>query len=162
MSISPNSFGSVSNDDREKHKEMILHTLLEERCIHSAIEELNIRGLTKIKHARNDPVIMSLADEKYQFMCKHLRAVGLVNTDSNAEKFTGLRQGYRHGLDFLSKAASSANSDAELSLLADSLQRAGSRFTQVNDLIVCMKFLCLLWQTRKVSIYYSTTKKQSR
>lgn len=133
MSIGPSSFGSVSSDDQEKHKEMILHTLLEEKCIYSAMEELNIRGLTKIKHAKKIPVIMSLADEKYQFMCKHLRAVGLVNTDSNAEKFTSLRQGYRHGLDFLSRAASSAKSDAELSLLADSLQRAGSRSLQVND-----------------------------
>ena len=144
MSIRPNSFGSVSTDDQEKHKEMILHTLLEEKCIYSAMEELNIRGITKIKHARNMSVIMSLADEKYQFMCEHLRAVGLVNTGSNAEKFTSLRQGYRHGLDFLSKAASSTNSKAELSLLADSLQRAGSRSTQVNDLMTYGETLCSL------------------
>lgn len=127
MEVSPSSSGPVSGDDQDKHKELILHTLLEEKCIYSAMEELNIRGLTKIKHARNVPVIMSLADEKYQFMCKHLRAMGLITTDSNAERFTSLRQGYRHGLDFLSKAASSADSDAELSLLADSLQRAGSK-----------------------------------
>ena len=126
MEINLSPYGSIRSDDREKHKEMILHTLLEEKCIYSAMEELSIQGVSKIKHARNVPVIMSLADEKYQFMCKHLGAVGLVYTDSNAERFSHLRQGYRNGLDFLSKAASREDNEVELSALVDSLQKAGS------------------------------------
>ena len=126
QNLSP--YGSIRSDDREKHREMVLHTLLEEKCIHSAMEELNVQGVTKIKHARNVSSIMSLADEKYQFMCKHLGAVGLVSTDLNAERFTNLRQGYRHGLDFLSKAISREDNEVELSALADALQKAGSEF----------------------------------
>ena len=133
MEINVSPYGPIRSDDHEKHKEMILHTLLEEKCIYSAMEELNIQGVTKIKHARNMPAIMSLADEKYHFMCKHLGAVGLVSTDSNAEKFTQLRQGYRHGLDFLSKAASHEDNEMELSALVESLQKAGSEFMMTNN-----------------------------
>ncbi|GAB7350704.1 hypothetical protein MBLNU459_g1261t1 [Dothideomycetes sp. NU459] len=93
------------------HRDILLHALLEERCVSEAVEELRNAGAQIEKH---HPRVQALAAEKYSVISQTLTAYGVVERGLDSEQLSPLRQQYRDRLALLSH-----NSTASQTPLSD-------------------------------------------
>ncbi|KAK5730767.1 hypothetical protein LTR15_000705 [Elasticomyces elasticus] len=90
------------NDDGV-HSQMLLHALLEERCMNEALREHERADGTGGHHS--DAAVRATADAKYQWLCGVLAPRNLIAPDLERESLAAARQRYRDGLDLLSHHA---------------------------------------------------------
>ncbi|KAK4924714.1 hypothetical protein LTR49_008163 [Elasticomyces elasticus] len=90
------------NDDGV-HSQMLLHALLEERCMNEALREHERADGTRGHHI--DAAVRATADAKYQWLCGVLAPRNLIAPDLERESLAAARQRYRDGLDLLSHHA---------------------------------------------------------
>jgi hypothetical protein len=100
-SESSNPAPSVLVNDRGRHRDLLLHTLLEDRCITLAIDILNNRPGNVIKYTKNHPDVQALAKSQYQGLSQHLADHGLLEDGPQSDDLQSVRQGYRLGLEHL-------------------------------------------------------------
>ena len=92
----------VVGNDQSHQRELILHTLLEDKCLTDAVDHLNKRPNNSIYHTKSHPDVKALASCKYQYISKHLSDHGLVEDGLQSEELQSVRQGVRLGLEHLS------------------------------------------------------------
>ncbi|KAK0860137.1 hypothetical protein LTS02_008687 [Friedmanniomyces endolithicus] len=85
------------------HSQMLLHALLEERCTNEALKEHRTKVGGRVR--RDDAMVRSIANVKYQHLCTLLARHGLISPGLEANKLFSARQRYRDGLDLLSQAS---------------------------------------------------------
>lgn len=85
------------------HRDVLLHALLEERCVNEALEELRDAGLEI--DTKHNPQVQALAAEKYSGITQTLTAYGVVERGLDTDQLSPLRQQYRDGLALLSKTS---------------------------------------------------------
>ncbi|EMC91617.1 hypothetical protein BAUCODRAFT_299027 [Baudoinia panamericana UAMH 10762] len=85
--------------DTSLHSQVLLHALLEERCMNEAVREHQSTG-----NRRQDEVLVrQTARAKYQALCSLLSSHNLVASGLEHDQFAPTRQQYRAGLDLLSR-----------------------------------------------------------
>lgn len=114
-----------TRDSNSYHQNILLHALLEERCINEAAAELKLE--LSSNDARVDSRIRVRANEKYARLSEQLASHGLVPPGLDASEHGALRQRYRDGLSLLSQnitaGPESIRSVDDAKLLPHSLQR---------------------------------------
>lgn len=83
------------------HRDVLLHALLEERCVNEAMEELRNAGMNI--DTKHHPRVQALAAEKYSGISQTLTSYGVVERGLDSEQLSPLRQQYRDGLSLLSQ-----------------------------------------------------------
>jgi len=86
---------------------MILHALLEEKCLREALEELNGQSDVEVQYTEDHPEVKQLANAKYQYVSTHLGAHGLIAPGLHNEELGDVRQAYLQGLHYLSSQTQS-------------------------------------------------------
>ncbi|KAK3071603.1 hypothetical protein LTR53_008340 [Teratosphaeriaceae sp. CCFEE 6253] len=89
--------------DNGVHSQMLLHALLEERCMNEALRE-HASGANG--HARNDEGVRRTAKAKYQHLCTILAPHNLISSGLERDELAAARQRYRDGLSLLSRRTS--------------------------------------------------------
>ncbi|KAK1060251.1 hypothetical protein LTR74_011971 [Friedmanniomyces endolithicus] len=85
------------------HSQMLLHALLEERCMNEALKEHRTKFGEQVQ--RDDAMVRVIANVKYQHLCTLLARHGLISPGLEANKLLSARQRYRDGLDLLSQGS---------------------------------------------------------
>ncbi|KAK5008113.1 hypothetical protein LTR28_004424 [Elasticomyces elasticus] len=101
---------SVSSQRR--HRDFLLHALLEERCLNEALELYS----TPVQLSKDHPKVKAAATAKSSQLCEHLGSYGLVAANLHDETHAKIRQQYRDGLDFLSASVPTGSYDAQREL----------------------------------------------
>ncbi|KAF2761649.1 kinase-like protein [Pseudovirgaria hyperparasitica] len=96
---------STSKDlpnQQHQHKDLLLHSLLEEKALANALQSLNNAGDRPHGHvySASDSEVKALAKSKYQSMATQLSSLGVLGSGSE-ESLRPLRDRYRQGLDSL-------------------------------------------------------------
>jgi translation initiation factor 2-alpha kinase 3 len=86
---------------RNHHQNVLLHALLEERCVNEVLVELN--NDSKNAYTKDDTKVQSLGHERYLKLCEPLAQHGLINAGPEANSYRTLRQSHRDGLTLLSQ-----------------------------------------------------------
>ncbi|KAJ8604762.1 hypothetical protein MRB53_041667 [Persea americana] len=86
---------SLSPTTSTNHRDLLLHALLEERCLRQAQDEFN-------EGPQSDRVRNS-AQQQYEVLAEQLAAYGLVAPDLHKTRFSSQRERYRNGLDIVSQ-----------------------------------------------------------
>ncbi|KAJ9632493.1 hypothetical protein H2203_000898 [Taxawa tesnikishii (nom. ined.)] len=81
-------------------KDILLSSLLEDKCINEALSELNAAGAY---YQRDDPNVRSLASQKFQRAFRTLEQAGLVVSGLETANHDDLRQRFREGLNLITK-----------------------------------------------------------
>ncbi|KAK1061798.1 hypothetical protein LTR12_001975 [Friedmanniomyces endolithicus] len=89
--------------DNGLHSQMLLHALLEERCTNEALKEHRTKVGGRVQ--RDDAMVRSIANVKYQQLCTLLARHGLISPGLEANELLSARQRYRNGLDLLSQGS---------------------------------------------------------
>lgn len=99
LSTALNSLSLPSqSSDSGWHSQVLLHALLEERCMNQVIRE-------QPPHRRRDnAAIQAEATARYQRLCAAMAPHNLISSGLEQERFLTTRQRYRDGLDMLSAA----------------------------------------------------------
>ncbi|KAK0305740.1 hypothetical protein LTR82_016676 [Friedmanniomyces endolithicus] len=92
--------------DNGHHSQMLLHALLEERCTNEALKEHQTKIGGRVQ--RDDAMVRSTANAKYQHLCTLLARHGLIAPGLEADKLFSARQSYRDGLNLLSQGCTSS------------------------------------------------------
>lgn len=82
------------------HSQLLLHALLEERCMNQVIRE------QPPDRRRDNAAIRAEATARYQRLCAAIAPHNLISSGFEQERFSAARQRYRDGLDLLSAAQS--------------------------------------------------------
>ncbi|KAK4987382.1 hypothetical protein LTR66_007605 [Elasticomyces elasticus] len=101
---------SVPNQRR--HRDFLLHALLEEKCLNEALELYS----TPVQLSKDHPKVKAAATAKYYQLCDHLGSYGLVAANLYEETHAKIRQQYRDGLDYLSASMPTGSYDAQREL----------------------------------------------
>lgn len=87
------------------HRDILLHALLEERCINEALASHNNTGLNRPPR-RDSPEVQTRAKAGYQNICTQLASLNLISSGLETDQHARTRQRYRDGLDILSQQQS--------------------------------------------------------
>ncbi|KAK5170750.1 hypothetical protein LTR04_004224 [Oleoguttula sp. CCFEE 6159] len=99
MTISENH-----SDVRDYHKDMILHALLEDKCLQEALDQLNSQpNALRARYNKQHPEVRVLAKAKYEHASNQLARHGLVAPGGHEDRLHDTRQGYRRALELLSR-----------------------------------------------------------
>lgn len=92
---------SPSSAPASFHANALLHSLLEERCMQEALNELRSKGarVDSIDH----PQVRALGSSKYLRQVNSLSALGVVKRGIDSQHYSPLRQNYIAGLDLISQ-----------------------------------------------------------
>lgn len=107
------------NDFRQS---LLVHALLEERCINEVLADLNAGSSSTRKYSKSDAVVQARAAARYNTLCTQLNEHGLIATGPETEDFRPLRRRFQDGLTLLSqtgrasRGTSSASSNLEMAL----------------------------------------------
>ena len=88
-------------------QDLLLHALLEERCINQALAEHRARSTRHV--TQHDSEIRLSATQIYQQLCAQLAPYGLVTAGLDSHIHEASRQHFRDGLDLLSQSVPVAN-----------------------------------------------------
>ncbi|KAK0820815.1 hypothetical protein LTR75_001401 [Friedmanniomyces endolithicus] len=105
------------------HSQMLLHALLEERCMNEALKEHRTKVGGRVR--RDDAMVQRIANGKYQHLCNLLARHGLISPGLEANKLLSARQRYRDGLDLLSQG--STPSSTQQATISEDLGRLLTR-----------------------------------
>lgn len=87
------------------HRDLLLHALLEERCLNEAFDAQRSRASTR-PLSRNASEVRVEARARYLRLCRQLSSYNLISTGSERDEFASGRQAYRDGLDILMRQSS--------------------------------------------------------
>ncbi|KAK5133684.1 hypothetical protein LTR08_007438 [Meristemomyces frigidus] len=90
------------NPDNGRHSQVLLHALLEERCMNDVLNE---NGASRSGRHPDDPALRAEAQARYQRLCAVLSPYDLIASGLEHESLSPTRQKYRDGLDMLSRNA---------------------------------------------------------
>lgn len=107
--------------DAAGHQSFLLHALLEERCVNQALDHVNRRSEAARHYTRDDVEVQQQARQLYDDLCQHLIPKGLLPQGPEQDHFRGHRQGYRQGLNLLSRGLSHDGRASALSRTGSSL-----------------------------------------
>lgn len=136
------TFGPAASTQR--HRDVLLHALLEDRCLREALEELNATSADGF-YDQSHPDVKARANEKYSELCRTLRPYGLVAPGLDAPHHQELRGKYRDGLNLISQASAGAAVqqdpafEAQLSV-PPSLRRLLAHSAHPNDASIDIPF----------------------
>ncbi|KAK5121450.1 hypothetical protein LTR85_005283 [Meristemomyces frigidus] len=85
------------------HSQMLLHALLEERCMNDVLREHRV-GLQGTQRP-DDANLQAEATARYQKLCALLAPHNLISSGLEHDGLSSTRQRYREGLDLLSRSA---------------------------------------------------------
>lgn len=105
----------LPSGDAAGHQSFLLHALLEERCVNQALEHLNRHSQASVHFTRDDPEVQAQARQVYEDLCQSLIPKGLLPAGPEQDRFRSQRQGYRQGLNLLSRGLSFDASRSALS-----------------------------------------------
>lgn len=97
--------------DPHYHANMMLHSLLEEKCFSEALAHFKDQGGRERKYSTDDPDVQAFAKAKYNFLSRNLSSAGIFPSAYQSEAFSSSRLKYREGLEMLSKAQNEIEAD---------------------------------------------------
>ncbi|QIW99193.1 hypothetical protein AMS68_004711 [Peltaster fructicola] len=98
-SVPDATFDDTELGSRARHQDLLLHALLEERCLYQARDQLG--------EATSTYRVQQHAQEQYQSLSQRLAAYGVIAPGLNHAAFVTRRQAVRDGLDALSRTQTS-------------------------------------------------------
>lgn len=90
--------------DPHFHANMMLHSLLEDKCFAEALAHFQDQGEKEREYSTDDPEVKAFAKAKYDFLSRSLSSAGVFPSGYQSEAFSSSRVNYRAGLEKLSKA----------------------------------------------------------
>ncbi|TKX19783.1 putative eukaryotic translation initiation factor 2-alpha kinase 1 [Elsinoe australis] len=93
---------SVPSIASQHHQNVLVHALLEEKCLNDVWHELNANDPGS-PYTREDPHVRSLATERYRALTEQLSSHGLLTSGLESDNFRHVRQTARDGLSLLSQ-----------------------------------------------------------
>lgn len=87
---------------QEFHKDLMLHSLLEDKSVAQALETLNSNSAGRT-YKSSDHEVQELAKLKYLHMTDQLSTLGVLSSSYSADGAKDLRHRYRQGLDYISQ-----------------------------------------------------------
>lgn len=84
------------------HQNMLVHALLEERCLKNATDQLNSQPDAREIYTTQHPQVQAKAQELYLTMTRELQNMGMLHTGPEVDSLRSQREQYRQGLDLLS------------------------------------------------------------
>ncbi|KAF2842242.1 kinase-like protein [Patellaria atrata CBS 101060] len=111
VTVNQTTASRVMSQDAQNHSNMILHALLEDKCLSDAVEHFNKRDNGKQvsgsrQYTKDDPEVKAFAATKYRYMSESLGTYGLIAPGLHKEEQRQTRQDYRRALDYLSTKSS--------------------------------------------------------
>lgn len=97
------------------HRDVLLHALLEERCLNEAVASHG-----DVHHSRESPEVQAEARAKYQRISTQLASLNLISTGLADDGHAKTRRRYRTGLDILSQSTTTTVPVRLRRLLTDS------------------------------------------
>lgn len=89
----------------QHHQNVLVHALLEEKCLNDVCNELNAACPTASprNYTKDDPEVRAQAIERYRLLSAKLVSHGLINGGPEHDSFQNVRQTARDGLSLLSQ-----------------------------------------------------------
>ena len=126
-SYNSNAVDRPSVNGKNDHRDLLLHALLEERCINDVLASYD-KAQPNRRQSRDTPEVQAQAKARYQTLCAQLAPLNLISTGLEADHHAVTRQKYREGLDYLTQQRSTvAVPPAFRRLLADTEASTGQR-----------------------------------
>nr|POE51765.1 eukaryotic translation initiation factor 2-alpha kinase 1 [Quercus suber] len=133
--VSPTSEGNVD------HTNLLLHALLEERCLQQVQKDHPGRLLVDVE---------SMAKAKFQHLCQQLASLGVVKDGLDHQHYASTRETYRSGLDMLMQSNIGSSSATSRSTISQSrrhlLTSASDESTNPTEIISRLPMDNGIWQ----------------